>query len=60
METPWQTFFNLFLCVNDESPIDVKVPHVMCCILCYSRLIVHAILEPKKKVKEMSCFIFQE
>ncbi len=41
-----------FLCVNDESPIDVKVPHVMCCILCYSRLIGHAILEPKKNLKK--------
>jgi hypothetical protein len=41
-----------FLCVNDESPIDVKVPHVMCCILCYSRLVGHVILEQKKKLKK--------
>jgi hypothetical protein len=41
-----------FLCVNDESPIEVKVPHVMCYILCYSTLIGHAILEPKKKLKK--------
>jgi hypothetical protein len=35
-------------CVNHQSPIDVNVPHVMCCILCYSRLVGHAILEQKK------------
>jgi hypothetical protein len=37
---------------NDESPIDVKFPHVMCCILCYGRLVGHAILEPKRKLKK--------
>jgi hypothetical protein len=39
-------------CVNDESPIDVKVPHVMRCISCYSRLISHAILKQKTKLKK--------
>jgi hypothetical protein len=39
-------------CVNHESPIDVKVPHVMCCILCYNRLVGHAILEQKIKLKK--------
>jgi hypothetical protein len=35
-------------CVNNESPIDVKFPHVMHCISCYSRVVGHAILEQKK------------
>jgi hypothetical protein len=35
--------FGLF-CVNDESSIDVKVPQVMHYILCYNRLVSHAIL----------------
>ncbi len=33
-----------FVFVNDESPIDVKVPQVMHCILCYNKLVSHAIL----------------
>jgi hypothetical protein len=37
-----------FFCVNDESPIDVKVPSVMCCILCYSTLVGLIILGKKK------------
>jgi hypothetical protein len=34
-----------FLCVNDESLINVKVPQVMCCIMCYNRPIGHVILK---------------
>jgi len=29
-------------CVNDESKVDVKVPQIMCRMLCYSRLVGHA------------------
>jgi hypothetical protein len=29
-------------CVNDESKVDVKVPQVMCHMLCYSGLVGHA------------------
>jgi hypothetical protein len=35
--TTWAIF-----CVMDESKVNVKVPQVMCCMLCYSRLVGHA------------------
>jgi hypothetical protein len=39
-----------FFCVNDESPIDVKVPQVMHCILCYNTFVSRAILGQTTRV----------
>jgi hypothetical protein len=39
-------------CVSDESPFDVKVPHVMHCILCCSKPIGHEVLKQRKRLKK--------
>jgi hypothetical protein len=58
METPWNNSPTWgIICVNDESLVDVKMPQVMRCVLCYSRPICHVVL---KQIEEKSCFIFQE
>jgi len=35
-----------------ESQVDVKVPQVMYSMLCYSKLVGHAILEPRTKLSK--------
>ncbi len=40
-------------CVNDKSPIDVKVLCVMHYILCYSKPIGHAILDISKIMENL-------
>jgi hypothetical protein len=58
VETAWNNSPTwAFFCVNDESLVDLKVPQVMCCMLCYSKPIRHVIL---KQIEEKFCFIFQE
>ncbi len=41
-----------FFFVNNESLVDLKVPHVMCYILGYSRLIGHVVLKQKTRLKK--------
>jgi hypothetical protein len=48
-----------FLCANDESLVDVKVPQVMCCIFCYNRLLGHVILEQKTRLKKNLVLYFK-
>ncbi len=39
-------------CVNDESQFDVKAPHVMHCILCYSKPIGHEVLKQRRRLRK--------
>jgi hypothetical protein len=39
-------------CVNDKSPFDVKVPHVIHCILHYSKPIGHEILKQRRRLRK--------
>ncbi len=48
-----------FLCVNDESLVDVKVPQVFCCIFSYNRLLGHVILEQKTRLKKNLVLYFK-
>jgi hypothetical protein len=37
-----------FLCVDDESLIHVKMPQVMSCMMCCSRILNHALLNKEQ------------
>jgi hypothetical protein len=41
-----------FFFINDESPIDGKVPQVMCYILCYNKLVGHVVFEQKIRLRK--------
>jgi len=47
-----EIFHFIIFCVNDESQVDVTVPHAMHCMFYYSKLMGHTILEPKTKLRK--------
>jgi hypothetical protein len=57
VETPWNNSNLDIFCLNDESPIDVKVSqvYVVCCVIINQYVMLYS-----DKLKKKSCFISQE
>jgi hypothetical protein len=53
MEASWKKISNLgFFCISDQSKVDVQVPQVMHCMLCYEKLVDPTILGQKIRLKK--------
>jgi len=48
----------LFFCINNESKVDVEIPQIIHCMLCYEKLINFAILKQRARSRKglVSCF----